>query len=165
MGKLSNTLLMLKMLQGGRKYSTLELADIIEVSSRQIRTYKNELEKSGIYIRSIRGRYGGYIYDSKEALKNVYFDIQEINLLENISLHLNKNKMKKVDKIQLELLIEKLRYIVLYTKNNKKHNNEKWKKFIEYYQKLLIKKKPLFSLLIKKVNKTKKGKSNLGLYT
>ena len=53
MSKISNILIMLKMVQGGKIYKIKELGDILEVSPRQIRTYKNELEKAGIYIDSI----------------------------------------------------------------------------------------------------------------
>lgn len=60
MSKLSNTIMMLRLLQNGKKYSIKELASTIEVSERMIREYKNELECAGIFIESIRGRYGGY---------------------------------------------------------------------------------------------------------
>lgn len=48
MAKLSNMLLMLQLLQNGRKYSIKELAEKIEVSERMIRKYKEELEYAGI---------------------------------------------------------------------------------------------------------------------
>ena len=50
MGKISNSLLMLKLLQGGKKYSIKELSEILEVTPRQVRKYKNDFEKAGIYI-------------------------------------------------------------------------------------------------------------------
>ena len=61
MTKLSNTLLMLQYLQSGRKYSVKELSEKLEVSERQVRCYKEELEKAGIYIDTIMGPYGGYV--------------------------------------------------------------------------------------------------------
>ena len=60
MSKLSNAIMLLRLLQNGKKYSIKELADEIEVSPRMIREYKNELECAGIFIESIRGPYGGY---------------------------------------------------------------------------------------------------------
>ena len=63
MGKLGNTLAMLKLLESGRKYTVNELAEKIEVSPRMIKTYKAELEQAGIYIDSINGIYGGYVYN------------------------------------------------------------------------------------------------------
>ena len=60
MSKLSNTIMLLRLLQNGKKYSIKELSEKIEVSPRMIRQYKEELEYAGIYIESIRGPYGGY---------------------------------------------------------------------------------------------------------
>ena len=41
MTKLSNTIMLLRLLQNGKKYSIKELAEKIEVSPRMIRQYKN----------------------------------------------------------------------------------------------------------------------------
>jgi len=41
---------MLKLLQGGKKYSIKELAELLEVTPIQVRKYKNDFEKAGIYI-------------------------------------------------------------------------------------------------------------------
>lgn len=60
MTKLSNTIMLLRLLQNGRKYSIKELSEKLEVSKRMIRQYKSELECAGIYIESVRGPYGGY---------------------------------------------------------------------------------------------------------
>ena len=60
MSKLSNVILLLRLLQKGRKYSIKELANKLEVSPRMIREYKNELECADIFIESMRGPYGGY---------------------------------------------------------------------------------------------------------
>ena len=61
MSKISNVITMLNLLSTGRKYSIRELANILEVTPRMVRVYKEELEKSGIYIDSIMGPYGGYV--------------------------------------------------------------------------------------------------------
>lgn len=61
MSKISNILIMLEYLSSGRKYSVKELSEKIEVSPRMIRFYKDEVEKAGIYIETIKGPYGGYI--------------------------------------------------------------------------------------------------------
>lgn len=60
MSKLSNTIMLLRLLQNGKKYSVKELAEKLEVSTRMVREYKKELEYAGIYIESIKGPYGGY---------------------------------------------------------------------------------------------------------
>lgn len=68
MSKVSNTLTMLRLLETGRKYTIQELADILEVSKRMITVYKEELEKCGIYIDSIKGPYGGYVITSNTII-------------------------------------------------------------------------------------------------
>lgn len=72
MSKLSNTLLMLQILSDGRKHSINELANTLEVTSRMIRVYKEDLEKAKIYVDTIRGPYGGYILN-----QTVYIPKQE----------------------------------------------------------------------------------------
>lgn len=59
--KISNVITMLELLQSGRKYSISELSNLLEVSPRMIRSYKEDLEKAGIYIDTIMGPYGGYL--------------------------------------------------------------------------------------------------------
>ncbi|MGI6324667.1 MAG: helix-turn-helix transcriptional regulator [Bacilli bacterium] len=61
MSKIANVLTMLELLSHGRKYSIKELSERLEVTNRMIRLYKEELEKAGIYIDTIRGPYGGYV--------------------------------------------------------------------------------------------------------
>lgn len=61
MSKLSNILLMMQYLQSGRKYTVKELSNLLEVSERQIRCYKEALDTAGIYIDTIMGPYGGYV--------------------------------------------------------------------------------------------------------
>ena len=73
MGKIGNILTMLRLLESGRKYSVQELAEKIEVSKRMIKVYKAELEQAGIYIDTIRGKYGGYVYNKKHDY-NISFD-------------------------------------------------------------------------------------------
>ena len=67
MSKVSNVLEMLDLLSNGRKYQISELAEKLEVSPRMIRVYKDECEKAGIYIDTVKGPYGGY-----DLRQNVY---------------------------------------------------------------------------------------------
>ena len=59
MSKISNVITMLEYLSSGRKYSIQELFDLLEVTPRMIRAYKDELDKAGIFIDSLKGVYGG----------------------------------------------------------------------------------------------------------
>jgi len=109
MGKLGNTLAMLKILETGRKYTVKELSELIEVSPRMIKEYKNELEKAGIYIETINGIYGGYVYNQKNNY-DVSFSIKDVSTLEKIVPLIDKK-----DKISVENLLEKIRTIVIYS--------------------------------------------------
>lgn len=124
MGKLGNTLAMLKLLESGRKYTVNELAEKIEVSPRMIKTYKAELEQAGIYIDSINGIYGGYVYNQKNNY-DVSFNIQDVNSIERL-LPLLDGK----NKIEIEKLLEKIKTIVIYSDSNliKGQNLEELKK-------------------------------------
>lgn len=109
MSKLGNTLAMLKILETGRKYTVNELASKIEVSPRMIKTYKSELEKAGIYIDTINGIYGGYVYNHKNNY-DVSFNINDVSCLEKI-IPLLESKNKN----ELEQLLEKVKTIVIYS--------------------------------------------------
>lgn len=109
MGKLGNTLAMLKLLETGRKYTVNELAAKIEVSPRMIKTYKAELEQAGIYIDTINGIYGGYVYKHKNNY-DVSFSIKDVSCLEKI-LPLLETKNRN----EAEQLLEKIKTIVIYS--------------------------------------------------
>lgn len=109
MSKLGNTLAMLKILENGRKYTVNELASKIEVSPRMIKSYKADLEKAGIYIDTISGLYGGYVYNKKNNY-DVSFNMQDVNCLEKV--------ISKLDnKDEVEQLLEKIKTIVIYSNN------------------------------------------------
>ena len=132
MSKISNILIMLKMLQSGKVYKIKELADILEVSPRQIRTYKNELEKAGIYIDSISGPYGGYTYNATNEISEMSFDISELNGLEQLQMYLYEKNDSEEYIPNLNIIIEKLRYLLLYSKNEKNQiSNDKKNIFYE----------------------------------
>ncbi|MDD6272661.1 MAG: WYL domain-containing protein [bacterium] len=112
MSKLGNTLAMLKILETGRKYTVNELASMIEVSPRMIKTYKAELEKAGIYIDTISGIYGGYVYNHKNNY-DVSFSINDVSCLEKI-IPMLESKNRNV----VEQLLEKIKTIVIYSDSN-----------------------------------------------
>lgn len=60
MSKRGNMIKMVTLLQNRGRMKTSELARELEVSERQIRTYRNDLEMGGIFINYKCGRYGGY---------------------------------------------------------------------------------------------------------
>lgn len=91
MGKIGNVLTMLKILENGQKYTVKELAERLEVSKRMIKIYKSELEKAGIYIETLYGPYGGYVYNHKNNY-DIEFNYSDIDNIENI---LNKLSQKE----------------------------------------------------------------------
>ena len=112
MSKISNVLTMLEYLSGGKKYSIKELAEKLEVSPRMIRVYKDELEKSGIYIDTIMGPYGGYVLNDSIRLPKRKFKEEDYLLIDKyIDLATDKE-----DKEKLRLLRDKIKGI--YIGNN-----------------------------------------------
>ncbi|MBC8587959.1 helix-turn-helix transcriptional regulator [Paratissierella segnis] len=81
MSKLSNILNMYLLIQGRGIIKVKELAEIIEVSPRMIKQYKDDLEQAGIYIGSKRGRYGGYYLENGIDLKELSIKKEELESL------------------------------------------------------------------------------------
>ena len=119
MSKISNVITMLNLLATGKKYSIEELSKILEVSPRMIRTYKEELEKSGIYIDSIMGPYGGYVLNQSIRIPGRKFKKEDYELLDK---YLN-NSNQECDNSKLELLKDKIRGIYIGSKNEEKELN------------------------------------------
>ena len=80
MSKVSNVLTMLEYLSSGRKYSISELSEKLEVSPRMIRVYKDEIEKAGIYIDTIKGPYGGYVLNQNISVPKRFITPSSINV-------------------------------------------------------------------------------------
>lgn len=80
MSKISNVLTMLEYLSLGRKYSIKELSEKLEVSPRMIRVYKDEIEKAGIYIDTIKGPYGGYVLNQNINVPKRFITPNEIDV-------------------------------------------------------------------------------------
>lgn len=84
MGKFSNMLFMIDLLNTGNKYSIKELSQKLGVTERMIRYYKEELENNGIFIESFKGPNGGYFM--LDRVKNyISFNKYDVQLLENVS--------------------------------------------------------------------------------
>ncbi len=146
MSKLSNTITLLTLLNTGRKYSIKELANILEVSERMIRVYKEDLEKSGIYIDTIMGPYGGYVFNQSIRLPVRKFKMSDALLLDKyIELENDetlKNKLVVLqDKVKGVYIGSKVedKELDLTNESQKKYNllmraiKERRKVFIRYY--------------------------------
>ncbi len=99
MGKISNMLYMVDLLNTGNIYTLKELSEKIGVTERMVRYYKNEICDNGIAIESFKGPNGGYFMI--DSIKN-YININkyDIQLLDNINKFLLKNNFEYKDKYE-----------------------------------------------------------------
>ena len=106
MSKISNVISMLQILSSGRKYSINDLANELEVTPRMIRMYKEELEKAGIFIDTIRGPYGGYILNQKVYIppKEITQDKLEMSELDKKIYNTITKALKEKRKVLLTYL-------------------------------------------------------------
>lgn len=82
MSKISKNIKMLDILSSGRKYTCKQLAEILEISPRMVRLYKDELEKEGIYIDTFLGKDGGYQLRSQIELPSILFNKNDIEIID-----------------------------------------------------------------------------------
>lgn len=108
--KVSNAVLLLELLNTGKKYRIDELADILEVTPRMVRVYKDDLEKAGIYIDTLRGPYGGYVLNQSICIPNRKFKKSDYEFL-------NSLEVKEEDREKLEELSDKIRGIYFGSKD------------------------------------------------
>ena len=128
MTKLSNTLLMLQYLQSGRKYSVKELSEKLEVSERQVRCYKEDLEKAGIYIDTIMGPYGGYVLNQSIRMPIRKFKKQDYELLDKYIA----SEQDELTKEKLTILQDKIKGVYAGSKAESKELNLKEETLTKY---------------------------------
>lgn len=123
MSKISNALLMIKLLSNGRVYSVKELSDNLGVSERMIRYYKEELELSGYIIESFKGPKGGYYINKNNTININYFNKYDLEVLDRIKEKIKKTKDEKLIKDYNEL-------------NNKLHSIYNTNKILSEYKEI-----------------------------
>ena len=128
MTKLSNTLLMLQYLQSGRKYSVKELSEKLEVSERQVRCYKEDLEKAGIYIDTIMGPYGGYVLNQSIRMPIRKFKKKDYELLDKYIA----SEQDELTKEKLTILQDKIKGVYAGSKAESKELNLKEETLTKY---------------------------------
>ena len=110
MSKISNVLTMIEYLSSGKKYSIKELSEKLEVSPRMIRVYKDEIEKAGIYIDTIKGPYGGYVLNQNVNVPKRFITPNTIDMNNREYFNLINRAIKEKRKC----------YIEYYSKERKK---------------------------------------------
>ncbi|HAB66005.1 MAG TPA: hypothetical protein DCE23_01425 [Firmicutes bacterium] len=101
MSKLSNILTMMELLSSGKKYSTKELSETLEVSERMIRSYKDDMEKAGIYVDTIMGPYGGYVLNQSIRMPVRKFRKKDYDLLDKY-IELEDDEKRRNDLLYLQ---------------------------------------------------------------
>ena len=114
MSKISNVLTMLEYLSSGKKYSIAELSEKLEVTPRMIRVYKDEIEKAGIYIDTIKGPYGGYVLNQNINVPKRFITPNEIDV-----------KNKKFFNLINRAIKEKRKCFIAYYSKNEKNISER----------------------------------------
>ena len=102
MSKISNVLTMLEYLSSGRKYSIKELSEKLEVTPRMIRVYKEEIEKAGIFIDTIKGPYGGYVLNQNINVPKRFITPNAINIKNKDFFNLINRAIKEKRKCFIE---------------------------------------------------------------
>lgn len=128
MGKVGNVINMACLLSSCRKYTVEELSKELEVTPRMIRVYKEELDKAGIFIDTIRGPYGGYVLNQKTRIPSRKFNYADFKLMKKISDTI-KNPKEKQDFV---ILMDKVRGVYFDSKEESKElnlNDENLKKY------------------------------------
>ncbi len=106
MNNIANILKMIDLLSTGKKYTVKELSNILNVSDRMIRYYKDKLNDAGIYVDSYLGVDGGYVLYKKLNYYN-QLNKYDIRLLKELDKELdckenpNKGLKKVIDKLDL----------------------------------------------------------------
>lgn len=104
MSKVSKNIKMLDILSSGKKYTCKQLSEILEISPRMVRAYKDELEKEGIYIDAIYGREGGYQLRSKIELPSILFNENDIETIDSLLVKIkNKDDLEKLKNIKQKI--------------------------------------------------------------
>jgi len=127
MSKISNVITMLNLLSTGKKYSIEQLSTILEVSPRMVRMYKEELEKSGIYIDSIMGPYGGYVLNQVIRIPQRKFKKEDYEILNK---YIKNSSLEEQEK--LILLQDKIRGIYIGSNNYLSELNLKDETLVKY---------------------------------
>ncbi len=144
MSKISNVTLMLEILSSGRKYSIQELSELLEVSPRMVRIYKDELEKAGIFVETLKGVYGGYVLNQHINTPYLLFDSEDIASIDECILQSDdgdlKNRLVNIKKkIMTNLLKDENSKTTLISGDNELNVYNKLSRAVKNHKKVRIK--------------------------
>jgi predicted DNA-binding transcriptional regulator YafY len=149
----SNAIIMYLLLQHKKIVKTQEIASFLEISDRMVRRYRKDLELAGIYIESMRGKYGGYRLYNDNLLLGLNMTTQENCSLQLVEKYLrdsghiaSKDISNLVEKINALNSIQKKEmegfenYFAKATKPNVDNDIER-KKLLDIHTAVLLRKK------------------------
>ncbi len=144
MSKISNVTLMLEILSSGRKYSIQELSELLEVSPRMVRIYKDELEKAGIFVETLKGVYGGYVLNQHINTPYLLFDSEDIASIDECILQSDdgdlKNRLVNIKKkVMTNLLKDENSKTTLISGDNELNVYNKLSRAVKNHRKVRIK--------------------------
>ena len=103
MSKITNTILMIKLLSNGRVYSVKELSEELGVTERMVRYYKEQLEMDGYIIESFKGPGGGYYINKNDMININYFNKYDLEVLDKVQSEISTSDNDKLIKDFIEL--------------------------------------------------------------
>lgn len=103
MSKITNTILMIKLLSNGRVYSVKELSEKLGVTERMVRYYKEQLEMAGYIIESFKGPGGGYYINKNDMININYFNKYDLEVLDKVQSEISTSDNDKLIKDFIEL--------------------------------------------------------------
>lgn len=103
MSKITNTILMIKLLSNGRVYSVKELSEELGVTERMVRYYKEQLEMAGYIIESFKGPGGGYYINKNDMININYFNKYDLEVLDKVQDEISTSDNDKLIKDYTEL--------------------------------------------------------------
>lgn len=103
MSKITNTILMIKLLSNGRVYSVKELSGELGVTERMVRYYKEQLEMAGYIIESFKGPGGGYYINKNDMININYFNKYDLEVLDKVQSEISASDNDKLIKDFAEL--------------------------------------------------------------
>ena len=103
MSKITNTILMIKLLSNGRVYSVKELSEELGVTERMVRYYKEQLEMAGYIIESFKGPGGGYYINKNDMIDIDYFNKYDLEVLDKVQNEMSTSDNDKLIKDFIEL--------------------------------------------------------------
>ena len=112
-----------------------EIADELEIGTRQVERYKEYLDEAGINIKTIPGKYGGYVFEDIEYLSGLdltegeFFALQsaEQQLKHDEFVHLQdfKSLVNKICALKKESAIKPTDYFIKHRSANSHFEKEK----------------------------------------